>query len=329
MHCLILAGGFATRLWPLTEKRAKPLLPVAGKPIIEYLTEKIPTNIPVSISTNAAFKHDFYAWIDTLKRRDIHLIVEDARHDDHKLGALGATREWIENERIDDDVLLLTGDNYLGFSMEEFLGAYRDGTPLLAAFDIGSREKAAAFGTVLTDPADPRKILGFEEKPREPKTTLVSSGCCVIPRGHLRVLVEFSRAHPDNVGGVFEEFLRRGIGVDCFTFAEPWLDIGSFAAYLAAHRLLVGERAVVHPQATLDLTATDGCVYVDRGSRVARSELVDCVVFPDCVIENCVLRDCVVDAGCRLRGVELTGKMLRAGTVLGVENGEWRIENGE
>ncbi len=316
MHAFILAGGFATRLWPLTEKRAKPLLPIAGKPIIEYLVEKIPAQIPISISTNASFETDFKEWLALLPRKDIELIIEDTKHDDHKLGALGATREWIESKQIDDDILLLTGDNYLGFSMEEFLNAYQDGTPLLAAFDIGSKEKAAAFGTVLTDDSNPDTIAGFEEKPKDPKTSLVSSGCCIIPKAHLPILVEFSRKHPDNVGGIFEEFLRRGIPLRCFRFTEPWLDIGSFAAYLEAHRLLIDQQTIVHPQASLVETQTNGCVFVGRDSVVAKSELTDCVIFSNCHIDDCVLRNCVIDENCRLKGVDLTGKMIRAGTVL-------------
>ena len=59
MHAFILAGGFATRLWPLTEKRAKPLLPLAGVPLIEYLVQDIPEDIPITISTNAVFKEAF------------------------------------------------------------------------------------------------------------------------------------------------------------------------------------------------------------------------------------------------------------------------------
>ena len=62
MQCFILAGGFATRLWPLTEKQAKPLLPIAGKPILTHLIEKIPDDLPITVSTNAAFQGGFKEW---------------------------------------------------------------------------------------------------------------------------------------------------------------------------------------------------------------------------------------------------------------------------
>ena len=155
MHAFILAGGFATRLWPLTEKRAKPLLPIAGKPIITHLVEKIPAGMPVTVSTNATFADGFKKWMDPAPgsgqvpmHQGMELVVEGTQKDDHKLGALGSIAEWVRAEKIDDDLLILTGDNYLGFSLDDFLRAF-DGHPLLAAHDIGDLERAKAFGTVI------------------------------------------------------------------------------------------------------------------------------------------------------------------------------------
>ncbi|MBI3618467.1 NDP-sugar synthase [Candidatus Peregrinibacteria bacterium] len=315
MQTFILAGGFATRLWPLTEKRAKPLLPLAGKTIITHLLEKIPSEIPVTVSTNAALAEGFRRWKETIER-PVELIIEQTRKDEHKLGALGAVAAWIEASHLDDDLLLLTGDNYLGFSLEEFLRAFHPPHALLAAHDIENLAHASSFGTVLTDPSDSRRVIGFEEKPKEPRTTLVSTGCSILPRTALPIVREFAAKQPENVGGIFEELLRQNVAVDCFTFHEPWLDIGSFASYLQAHRLLVGEQALVDADATLETTACTGSVSVAAGSRVIGSELCDTLVFERCAITNCTLRDCVIDEECVLEGVDLRGKMIRAGTVL-------------
>jgi glucose-1-phosphate thymidylyltransferase len=224
MKAFVLAGGFATRLWPLTEKRAKPLLPLAGKPIITHLVESIPADVHVTVSTNAMFAKGFQEWLQELDRERTELVVEGTRSDDQKLGALGSIAQWVEHEHIEEDVLILTGDNYLGFPLSRFLEAYR-GTALLAAHEIGDLERAKAFGTVLVDPNDPRRVIGFEEKPASPKSTLVSTGCVLLPKAALAVLKEFAKVKPDNLGGIFEELIRRGIGVDCFTFTEPWLTI--------------------------------------------------------------------------------------------------------
>ncbi len=315
MQTFILAGGFATRLWPLTEKRAKPLLPLAGRPIVEHLITALPTEFPVTISTNAAFAQGFQSWIAQLQR-PVSLVVEESKSDRQKTGALGALAEWITKEQITEDILLLTGDNYLGFSMKDFLSAYRTGIPLLAAHDLKNLSKASLFGTVITDPADAALVKGFEEKPINPQTTLVSTGCSVIPKETIPVLLQFAASHPDNIGGIFEEFLRKGIPVRCFTFTEPWLDIGSFDSYLAAHRLLVGEKTLVADGSHVIDSVCQGSVAIGKGSRIEKSEISDCIIFDDCEITDCNLSDCVIDNHCRLTGVDLTGKMLREGTVL-------------
>lgn len=316
MRVFVLAGGFATRLWPLTEKRAKPLLPIAGKPLLSHLIEKIPPEMRVTVSTNAAFAEGFEAWEDTMHRPHLTLLIEASRKDEQKIGALGAVADWVEQEDVEDDVLLLTGDNYLGFSLEHFLAAYHPGVPLLAAYDIKDRKRAALFGTVLVDPKAPTHITGFEEKPKEPQTSLVSTGCSILPKDTLPVLLAFAAQHPDNVGGIFEEFLRRHIPVECFTFTEHWLDIGSFPSYLEAHRLLVSRDPIIHSSAVVEHTTCNGSVAIGAKSTVRESELTDCIIFEGCTIENCILRDCIIDDSCVLSGIDLDQQMLRRGTTL-------------
>lgn len=315
MHAFILAGGFATRLWPLTDTRAKPLLPLAGKALLSHITDAIPADIPVTVSTNALFAEAFKAWAATCGRKNVHVIIERTRSDDEKLGALGAVAQWIETEKISDDILLLTGDNYFGFSLQAFLDRYQAGTPLLAAFNIQERAKASSFGTVILA-GDEQSIAAFEEKPKEPKTTLVSTGCSVLPASVLPILLTYAKAHPDNVGGIFEELLRQGKTVQCFTFSEPWFDVGSFEAYLDATRTLVGDRIVVPEGSTIENTKTEGSVVIGKGCVVRDCVLRDTVVFDGCTLTDCVLEDCIIDDACNLTHVDLRGKMIRAKTVL-------------
>jgi glucose-1-phosphate thymidylyltransferase len=315
MKAFILAGGFATRLWPLTEKRAKPLLPLAGKPILTHLVEKIPEGMPIAVSTNQVFAEYFHAWsleLGAWSSQNIKIIIEDASEEERKLGAVGAFAAWIQKEGIDDDVLLLAGDNYIGFSLTEFLQRFH-GEPLLALFDIRDREKAKAFGvaTIVGD-----RVKSFEEKPQNPKSTLVSTGVAVIPKELLREVVTFAREKPDNMGGIFEHFLAVGIIIRRVSYLEPWFDIGSFEAYLEATKALVGEKIQLEEGSTCIGSTCGGSVVLGNRSRLTGCRLEDVVVFDDCTIEDCILRDCVIDDHCMLRGVDLTGKMIRQGTVL-------------
>lgn len=314
MHAFILAGGFATRLWPLTEKRAKPLLPLAGKPLLTHIVEQIPSEIPVTVSTNAAFEVGFKEWKKTINRSNVEVRIEHTRSDDEKLGTLGATAQWIEQDGIDDDILLLTGDNYFGFNMNTFVDQF-SGQALVAAYDIGSLEKATAFGTIILEP-DGKHINSFEEKPKQPRSPLVSTGCSVLPKSTLGDLRAFAKIKPDNVGGIFEELLRLGKTVECFTFKEPWFDIGSFEAYIEATKELIGVHNQIDASSRMDETVTEGSVVIGPHCHITNSQLHDVVIFGDCRIDDCVLRHCIIDEGCTLKKVDLTGKMLRAGTRL-------------
>ena len=314
MHAFILAGGFATRLWPLTEKRAKPLLPLAGVPIIEYLVRNIPEDIPITISTNAVFKDAFETWAKGIDRNNIEVLIEQTQSDDQKLGALGATAQWIQNAKIDDDILLLTGDNYCGFSFTDFLNTASPDTTLIAVHDIDDLEKAKAFGTVLL--GEGNAVVGFEEKPKNPKTTLVNTGCYLLTKSVLPIIKEHALVHPDDIGGIFEELLRRQKPITCFAFSEPWFDIGSFDAYIASTKTLVGTNTIQGEGSTITESQCEGSVVIGENTTIKDSTLSDSVIFEDCVIEDCILHNCVLDKGCHLKGVDLTGKMLREGTYL-------------
>lgn len=321
MRAFILAGGFATRLWPLTERRAKPLLPLQGKPLVSYTIEQIPSDIEVSLSTNAVFKEDFLAWSKGFKR-GVDIIIEDAGHEGEKLGALGAVARWIETEKIDDDILLLAGDNYVGTDMGKFLTFFQ-GNPLIAGHNIGDHEAARQFGTIILEPGDGtlKRVRSFEEKPLHPKSTIVSTGWWVLPKSSLPVLQSFARSHPDNVGGIFEEFLKRGRPVDCFVFQEIWKDIGSFESYLALHRELVGERVIAHASATIDSASVlRGSVDLGAEVKIERSTLTDCIVFGDTLIQDSVLKRCIIDTGSKLSGIDLHDQMIRAKTVLNLSH---------
>ena len=319
MQSFILAGGFATRLWPLTEKRAKPLLPLAGKPLLTHLVEKVPADMNITVSTNGLFGDDMRNWAKTLDRKNIDILIEDAGHDDHKLGALGAIAAWINQNNIDDDILLIAGDNFISFDLQKFCRHYR-GNPLLAAYDIKDLELARSFGTVILNDATAsvdRTIKAFEEKPKNPQSTWVSTGCYILPKNTFPTLLAFAKEHPDNIGGIFEEYLRKGLTVDCFLFSELWSDIGSFDSYLATHKAVVGTKHVIHPDTKIDADSQlKGSIAIGPKTTVRNSTLTDCIVFGNTTIDNCVLEDCIIDEDCHLEGVDLSRKMLSRETVL-------------
>jgi glucose-1-phosphate thymidylyltransferase len=314
MRAFILAGGFATRLWPLTEARAKPLLPLAGKPIINYIIDSLPANMPVAVSTNAAFGADFLAWKQQYGYTQVEVVVEQTANDDAKLGTLGALSQWLTQGAIVDDIVFITGDNYFGVPLTTIINAFT-GQPLVAAHDIGSLTEASRYGTVVVDNTG-KRVTAFEEKPDTPNTTLISTGASVLPASVLPILHEYAQHKPDNVGGIFEELLARKHVVECLQFSETWYDIGSFWAYLDAIGTLVGNQTQTAAGVLVQNSHCTGSVVLGERVVVHNSQLENVVLLADCVINNCVLRNCIIDEHCVLEQVDLDGKMIRAHTSL-------------
>lgn len=313
MKCIILAGGYATRLWPLSENKAKPLLHLKDRPIVSHIVDGLPPEIEIIICTNAVFEDDFKAWKQLYPDRDIRIFVEDSKANEGKKGALGATALVIKEEKIDEDLLLIAGDNYFGFRISDFVSLFK-GNPLLAAYDIGGLALATKFGVVV---AQDGHVVEFQEKPREPKSTLVSTGCYVFPRETLKDIADYAAQKKDDLGGIFEHLLKKGETIDCFTFKESWYDIGSFEGYLKANRELLSEQVI--EKAGVEKTGRNqliGGVYLGENTRIEDSILENSVILKNCSIKNCVIRNCIVDERCTLEGIDLGHQMIRQGSVI-------------
>jgi glucose-1-phosphate thymidylyltransferase len=239
MRCMVLAGGFAKRMWPLTKDFPKALLPVAGKPVIERILDKISgAGIgSVCLSTNSRFEAAFREWLSSYGAGDgIDIIVEPARREEEKFGSVRAIDHFIRERRVDDDVLIVGGDNLFSFSMEDFLAfARRKGTPAVAFFDIGDPGKVRGrFGVCVLDRNG--RIREFQEKPQDPKSTLVSTCIYFFPRKALGMVSEYleDRNNPDSPG-FFISWLSQRTPVHGFVFTEKWYDIGSAESYRQAN----------------------------------------------------------------------------------------------
>lgn len=313
MKCIILAGGFATRLWPLTENKAKPLLHLKDRPLISHMVEKLPNETEIIISTNAVFEEDFKKWAEQFPDKNLKIFVEDSAGDDLKKGALGATALVIETEEIDEDLMLLAGDNYFGFEAQDLINRF-SGNPLLAAYDIQDLNKARKFGVVVERDG---KAVEFQEKPDQPKSTLVSTGCFIFPAKNLKDIVHYAKEKNDDLGGIFEYLTGKGEQIDVFRFDQPWVDIGSYEAYLQANKDLL-EDQVIEEEGVIKEGMNEfiGGVYLGENVIVRNSLIEHSVILGNCEIDNCVIRNCVIDENCTLKNLDLSHKMIRQGSVI-------------
>ena len=223
MKCLILAGGFGTRLYPLTLTKAKALLEYKGNPLLTHIVDKVPRNIDILVSCNRKFETDFYRWQENLGRQ-VEICVEDVWADEQKKGAIGSLHYWISNKRIAEDLLVIAGDNYFEFDLAQFIAAYDGKNALVAVYDIGDRSKASQFGVV---ELDKNRIIRFAEKPAKPQSSLIATACYVFPHRILSVLDDYWQlGERDNLGS-FIAYLVGREELHAYTFTELWLDIGT------------------------------------------------------------------------------------------------------
>ena len=234
MNALILAAGYATRLYPLTLNKAKPLLEVGGKPIIEWLLDNLAT-IPglgtICIVTNDKFASDFQVWANDYQDRHrnlkIKIINDGSKSDDDKLGAIGDINLVLTRENfVADDLFIVAGDNLFNQPLAEFVEYARNAQATVAVYDVGNLEAMKKYGVVTIDQHG--TITHFEEKPQKPQSTLAAIALYYYSRDVLPLFTTYLAAgnNPDQPGR-FLQWLYTRKPVKTFQIKGQWLDIGS------------------------------------------------------------------------------------------------------
>ena len=244
MKVLILAAGYATRLYPLTLTRPKPLLDVAGKPMIEHVLDNI-APIPgidrVYVVTNAKFADQFQKWADNYRATKAKLnftIINDGSTDDsNKLGAIGDLNLVLDREQVDDDLIVVAGDNLFSQSVEEF-GKFclSKKAPVLAVYDVGNLEEIKKYNAITMD--DGGRITFFEEKPKQPQSTVTGIALYFYPKASLPLIRQYVAEgnNPDQPGRLVQWMYPQ---TPFYTWRVPglWFDIGSKETLDEANRI--------------------------------------------------------------------------------------------
>ena len=235
MKALILAAGYATRLRPLTENRAKPLLPVGGRPMVDWTLDKIaevPDVEEIHLVTNGRFAGDFSEWA---RGRAVLVHDDETQSNEDRLGAIGdivfvADRQEWEGE----DVLVVAGDNLFDFSLAEYVDWWKtkDGSAI-AVYEQPNPELVSQYSVVELDADD--RVVSFVEKPEKPESNLTAIATYVYHRAHLALLRAYiaEGKSPDQPGH-FIAWLHTRAPVYGYRFGGEWLDIGDRTQLLEA-----------------------------------------------------------------------------------------------
>ena len=169
MTCIVLAAGYATRMYPLTLNFPKPLLEVGGKRIIDHLLDdviSIGTDRIIVVSNHKFISH-FSSWAK--ERGNVEVVDDNSIDNDHRLGAVKDIEFAMETLKVDDDILVLAGDNLLDFSLKSFVEyAEKKGTSCIMRHSQEDKEKLRKTGVITIN--EDEMVTGMEEKPKEPKS---------------------------------------------------------------------------------------------------------------------------------------------------------------
>jgi glucose-1-phosphate thymidylyltransferase len=227
MRAIILAAGYATRLRPLTDAVAKQLLPVGGRPIIDWVCDRVEeVTGDIHLVTNARFADDFRSW--AAARAGITVHDDGTVSNDDRLGAIGDIAFVLERTGTGDDLLVIAGDNLFDFALGDFAGftTAKGVASSVAVHDCGDLELATHYGVVEVAADD--RVIGFEEKPSEPSSTLVATAAYLYHREHVALVERYlAEGNPPDQPGRLIAWLYPREPVYAYRFAGEWFDIGN------------------------------------------------------------------------------------------------------
>ena len=248
MQCLLLGAGYATRLYPLTRERPKPLLPLGGVPILTRICEevfKVKELSRIFVVSNHRFSGHYYKWLrDYEEHRALPVPVEIfddlTTSNDDRLGAMGDIHFVLQHTKVQEDLLVIAGDNLIKFPLQEFVSFARERGSAIGLKDLGSKEHVSLYGAVGLN--DKGCVSEFVEKPPRPRTTLISIGVYFFAQKHLPLLATYlAEGHSSDRPGDYIQWLYKRIPLYGHIIQGDWFDIGDIDSYNHANEQMIQE----------------------------------------------------------------------------------------
>ena len=233
MKCLILAAGYATRLYPLTENFPKPLLKVGEKAILDWLVDDLAADPEIDefiVVTNHKFAEHFVRWGET-KAQKITVVDDGTSTNETRLGAVKDIQFALEQAGVDDDVFVMAGDNVLDFSLSKFVDfAKEKNTSCVMCHEENELKKQQKTAIITLDGND--LITSYEEKPTEPKGNLaVPPFYCYRACDVKRIQEALDNGCGYDAPGSFAAWLSKQTPMHAYLMPGKRYDIGDINSY--------------------------------------------------------------------------------------------------
>ena len=230
MKAVITCAGYASRLWPLTKTVPKPLLKVKDLPIATHIVYKIfeiPEVDEIFVVTNQKFFRNFESWLEESSFNfPVKIINDGTLSNDDRLGQIGDMNLVVEKQKIEDDLLVIAGDNLFNFSLSDAYSTFKKTRDIVnPLWESKSLDTAKECGSVVIDGQGVFK--SFLEKSPEPKSTLISLGIYFIPKEELKMIKDYVKEKNDlDKMGYFLAWLMDRRKLRGHVYSEEWFDIG-------------------------------------------------------------------------------------------------------
>ena len=244
MKCLILAAGYATRLYPLTENFPKPLLEVNGKTILDWLLEDIDQCGEIDeyvVISNHKFSRIFSDWAEK-HRLPITVLDDGTESNETRLGAVKDIQFAIEKLNLRDDLLVIAGDNLLDFSLQPFIQYRKEkNTTCIMRYWEPDINKLHKTGVAVVDESD--RIINMEEKPAEPKSNWCTPPFYIYKASDVPLVAAGIQSGCGvDAPGSFIAWLSTQTPVHAYEMPGKRYDIGNLASYEEVKRNYTGIR---------------------------------------------------------------------------------------
>lgn len=230
MKAIILVAGYATRLQSVLKDKPKALVEIKGKPVLQRIMEKLYSELPevdetILVSNNKFYPH-FKEFASRFPEKKITVLNDGSNSPSDMLGTIGDLNFALKESRVKGPFVEILGDNLFDFSLKEPCNFFKKkNSTTVMLYDIQDFKEAKKFGVVELDKNF--RIVGFEEKPQNPKSTLVSTGVYFFENNCRKLLRECIENQQSDKMGAFIEWLYRKQPVYGFPCRGCWFDIGT------------------------------------------------------------------------------------------------------